>query len=449
MGKTNKGDSDDQLMHLSSQTSSPTDKSPTRRATVSVITQDQLGLESQLFTMDSPKGNGSCNPEGSKGPSDDLTSPIITNNMPNTPSSGTSQILPEEPPEDASDSVKLNYIMSLLRGMPIIEERVRNMQHSLNTSTHEVKGIQSCMSSKCQFIEARCAMLEDCMRKMEQRMEDLECHQMKQNVMIYNLPYTQGEVPKDVVLDFFATQMKIPNRELANIKIDVAHRVGRANQRGPPRMVAKMLTLDSQLSLMKYAINLKGSNFSISVQLPKTTQERRSAQLGLLKQERQNNPTEKCRLVKDRLFVGKQEINPQFERRPLVPKAGQNLHEVTVKSSNEIIEKGSKFQAHAVAVTTDGDVSQGLAAVVKDHARASHRVYAYRYPDPSSGTVISGHSDDGEWGASRFILEELNQSSASCLVVITRYHGGINLGRRRFELYQQAARAAAPAAPQE
>ena len=441
MGKSGK-DLDDQITSYNPQSSSPKSSSKLS-ATVSVISQEQLGLKSQLFTMENPNVNEMGNViDGTKDSSILSDSSNPTNPHANT-SSSTANILPVEPAEDAPDSVKLNYIMSILKSMPIIAERVTSMQQSLNTSTQRVENMETCMSSKCQYMEARCEMLEDRMKKMEQRMEELEFHQMKQNVIIYNLPYSQGEVPKNVVTEFFTTKMKIPKEELAILKIDVAHRIGRANQRGPSRMVVKMASLDGQLNLMKYASNLKGTNYSISVQLPKATQERRSAQLGLLKQERQSNPNEKCRLVKDKLLVGKQEINPQFEYRPLTPNAGLRFDSVKLCSSNEITEKGSKFQAHAMRINSDEEASQGLAAVIKDHARASHRVYAYRYTDPISGIVVTGHSDDREWGASKLVLEQLNQVSASCLVVITRYFGGINLGHRRFDLYQQAARAAA------
>ena len=71
-------------------------------------------------------------------------------------------------------------------------------------------------------------------------------------------------------------------------------------------------------------------------------------------------------------------------------------------------------------------------------------MYAYIYHHPTNGIPVYGHSDDGEWGASRGVMEELLTSGATNkLVVVTRYFGGQMLGRARFDIYKNAARMAA------
>ena len=74
----------------------------------------------------------------------------------------------------------------------------------------------------------------------------------------------------------------------------------------------------------------------------------------------------------------------------------------------------------------------------KERGKATHMVYAYRFLDDDK--PVEGHSDDGETGASKILMETLKSAKASSLLVIFRKYGGLNLGQRRFEIYQTLAK---------
>ena len=142
--------------------------------------------------------------------------------------------------------------------------------------------------------------------------------------------------------------------------------------------------------------------------------------------------------MRDKLFVGNKLLDPGFERSPLTPKVGKTFSSTlaNISSSNIMSEKGSSFQAHSLDISSTEEACEGLAAIIKQHTQATHRVYAYRYVDQASGDV---KSDDGEWGASKHIMAALNTTGQSRIIIVTRYHGGQNLGQKRFELYKAAA----------
>ena len=94
-------------------------------------------------------------------------------------------------------------------------------------------------------------------------------------------------------------------------------------------------------------------------------------------------------------------------------------------------------------VSCDDEIKSGLAAVRHIHPFATHLVYAYHYNDPITGHDFSGNSDDGEWGASKLVAEQLAENTRNKLVVVVRYFGGTYLGKRRFDIYSNAARQAA------
>ena len=56
---------------------------------------------------------------------------------------------------------------------------------------------------------------------------------------------------------------------------------------------------------------------------------------------------------------------------------------------------------------------------------------------------ITGHSDDGEWAASKLLANLLAENrSDNILVAVSRRHDGPNLGRQRFSIIVSAAKEA-------
>lgn len=102
----------------------------------------------------------------------------------------------------------------------------------------------------------------------------------------------------------------------------------------------------------------------------------------------------------------------------------------TIKTTSEGIykEKGSKFLAFAIPVTTEAEIKTHLEKIKKEYYDARHHCYAY----------ILGHdkatyrlNDDGEPSgtAGRPIHGQLlSKDLTNVLVVVVRYFGGIKLG---------------------
>lgn len=101
----------------------------------------------------------------------------------------------------------------------------------------------------------------------------------------------------------------------------------------------------------------------------------------------------------------------------------------TVKEhiSTEIIEKKSRFIANIYPVSSKEETEKILAQIKKDYWDARHNVYAY---------ILSGnigkYSDDGEpQGTAGLPVYNVisNKKLENVLVVVTRYFGGILLGK--------------------
>ena len=96
-------------------------------------------------------------------------------------------------------------------------------------------------------------------------------------------------------------------------------------------------------------------------------------------------------------------------------------------SSDEFVEKKSRFIGHVCPVTTQEEAMEFIGAVKSKYWDATHNVYAYVLRDGQTRR----YSDDGEpqGTAGIPVLDVLlKENVVDCAVVVTRYFGGIMLG---------------------
>ena len=71
---------------------------------------------------------------------------------------------------------------------------------------------------------------------------------------------------------------------------------------------------------------------------------------------------------------------------------------------------------------------------VKKVNQATHNMIAYRFQDPSTGRMVSDSDDDGEKGSGSKLASLLELTGAQdCIVVVSRWYGGVHLGPARFK----------------
>ncbi|MDO5449109.1 MAG: YigZ family protein [Clostridia bacterium] len=96
------------------------------------------------------------------------------------------------------------------------------------------------------------------------------------------------------------------------------------------------------------------------------------------------------------------------------------------EASDEFTEKRSRFIGYIKPVSTEAEALEFIEGIKKKHWDAKHNVYAYAL---KSGA--SRFSDDGEpqGTAGMPVLDVLQKSNVvDCVIVVTRYFGGILLG---------------------
>ena len=97
------------------------------------------------------------------------------------------------------------------------------------------------------------------------------------------------------------------------------------------------------------------------------------------------------------------------------------------EGSDEFEERRSLFIGHAKHVTTEEEAQEFVKAMKKEYSDATHNCWAYLM----KGGIIARYSDDGEPQGTAGVpmLETIRKSGVTdCVVVVTRYFGGILLG---------------------
>ena len=97
------------------------------------------------------------------------------------------------------------------------------------------------------------------------------------------------------------------------------------------------------------------------------------------------------------------------------------------EGSDEFEERRSIFIGHAKHVTTEEEAQEFVKVKKKEYGDATHNCWAYLM----KGGIVARYSDDGEPQGTAGVpmLETIRKSGVTdCVVVVTRYFGGVLLG---------------------
>ena len=97
------------------------------------------------------------------------------------------------------------------------------------------------------------------------------------------------------------------------------------------------------------------------------------------------------------------------------------------EGSDEFEERKSLFICHAKHITSEDEAMEFVKAKKKEYGDATHNCWAYLL----KGGIVARYSDDGEPQGTAGVpmLETIRKSGVcDCVVVVTRYFGGILLG---------------------
>ena len=421
-------------------------------------------LYSSLFcdlTMDAPSGSNTSRIPVT------VTQPRIHDFMHSTPKPDTNQkkrrnnssLLVESSsmtdnmiPDYQSLVVRMDNMESKLSGLITRSneetmrklDEVKDQQHQLQVTVKEQnKQIQE-LREENRMLNVHAAILEGRLTRAEKVIDDIKeevlqstARSMKDNLVFYRIPEKPSENVTQVLLEFMEQELKISRTDIKDIQIKKAHRLGKVGQSN--RAIIAQLNSTGVSTVMSHTKNLKGRPYGVNVQMPKEQMERKKQLLPLAKEAKRAN--KKVTWSGDKLYIDSLEHKIRPDK---VRNINQNTTERTmslkVNRAQPKVHEGSQFQGSKVKLESDNDIIPALHAIYQDHrvARATHNIYAYRLE--RDGNILEHYNDDGEYGAGSHILQILQQTGkTNILICVTRWYGGRHIGPVRFNLIEEAA----------
>ena len=173
----------------------------------------------------------------------------------------------------------------------------------------------------------------------------------------------------------------------------------------------------------------------------------RSYYRDLLKQntERDEDNKMQIKLRKGKILVNNKTITSQTapvtarDILTLTHEEVEALHNTKTHDAGNHNEQESEFYCHYMRICDITDIDTGYAKMKVKYGDATHIAHAYSLVN-ADGPFGQGYYDDGEEGAGRAILKEMQDKGSNNLAIFTaRYSGQRKLGVRRFEIYSKLA----------
>ena len=281
-------------------------------------------------------------------------------------------------------------------------------------------------------------------QELNEELLQMQARMMRDNLVFYNVKEHPNESPADcseTLRGFLKDEMKIDDGNLAKVKFDRVHRMGQKDTNRTRPIVAKFNPFEGKGIVLRHIKNLdRNKKFGVNDQLPRELEERKKQLLPQYKEARRED--KKPKWAVDKLVVGKKVTQVKKDCvMDINVDTTEAASQVMVNHAPPKTYRGSTFRGHNVPIQTQDDIIPALHAVYSDErvARATHNIYAYRLQ--TGNGIVEHYEDDREWGAGRLLLKLLKDNDITGkLVCVTRWYGGVHLGRARFDHIQEAAR---------
>ena len=313
-----------------------------------------------------------------------------------------------------------------------------------------MQSVQQNESFRVKLLTAIVIRQDQKISELSNQVEQLRKEQKKPNMFIDGLVEKDSEIDASahiaMVKSFFTKEMEIEE----TINIHQAYRVGSKN---PRSMKIILQDPDDKKIIFSNISNLKGKknvrqklNFVYEDKISKE-KEQRDYYRDLRRENEEKSTDERAqiRLKKGRIYIDNKVVTTDI----LVPTARdiltlddseiEEIHETKIHEAGTHQEDESEFYCYYKKVSSTAEIETGLAKMKIKYGDAMHIAVAYKLS--KAGLRGQGYVDDGEEGAGRAMLKELNSKNLEGLAVYTaRYYGSKHLSKRRFEIYSKLAK---------
>ena len=348
---------------------------------------------------------------------------------------------PDDPPEDVHPDMwgMLKSIHKQISRVNGIENRIGIIEEMLDndgTQIAVVKDKLEKLESSNKVLVGRLLRAETDISRQQAEITDLRMRSMRDNIIIKTsgskYQEKRDENTSDTVKKFLHDELRIPDAH--TIGINSSHRMGQATGTYNKMLIARLPKREDHQRIFDNASALKGTNYTVSKQIPAEVDERRQFAWAEFKQAKAEKKS--ARFDGGTLVVGGDPVTkyqpiclPTFSTTLL----GADSPPLPIGTSDVTIEADHRFRAWAVPARSADDVREGLGRLLQlpELAGATFVPYAYRFSD-GRGSLENFHSD-GDTSSGLSMVRILRERSTNNIAVyVAHYHAlGRPLSRRK------------------
>ena len=162
--------------------------------------------------------------------------------------------------------------------------------------------------------------------KYDEKLENLEKHGRKLNLIFEGIPEREGESCKHIVHTIINRDMRLQ----LNDSVDIAHRLPNGNARRPPSIIARFKTVSAKSTVLYNKDALRHTHITVRPDLPSSFVQRRNYVAKSLHSAKAVDPHAK--IIKDKLIYKKQTYSVH------------NIHRANIPDSNHTVESDSQVK---------------------------------------------------------------------------------------------------------
>ena len=332
------------------------------------------------------------------------------------------------------------WIGEMIKAIRINTDATRQDIGNLNDRVRELEDYDDLRESKmCAMNEqvnqlqisnktllGRLLRVENKMQQQENHISDLTARSMRENIIIKTVGDKYKELQHEntdaTIRRFLAEELHIA--DVNSVTITRSHRMGQAGGGYNKALIAKLPFDDDIKRIFANVGALKGTEYSISNQIPSEYNERRQFAWSTFKQAKADK--------KKAVFSGaslylENKLVDKFSPHQLPSAGNLTLGKLGAKylsaEGDDIQSSGHTFKACVTKINSMQDIRDAHDVLLHkyQYANASHLSYAYRIAD-AAGNVEENFDSNGNSGVGMQILRRLrkeNATDAVCFVAHT------------------------------
>ena len=315
---------------------------------------------------------------------------------------------------------KLARVNTIENHLTIIDDLLDNDGTQLAIIKDKIERLE--LSNKT--LTGRLIRAESVIQRQQSELTDLKMRSMRDNIIIKTSGSKYKEIrdedTSNTVRNFLKDELHIPGTD--RIAINSSHRMGQAGAGYNKMLIARLPRRCDHAKIFDNAKALKGTEYSITKQVPVEVDERRQFAWSAFKQAKSDKRP--ARFDGGTLVVGGE---PVFKFNPItLPASSKTLlgarSPVLPRGTSEVCHEGEhRFQAWALPARCADDVREGLDQLlqISELSGATYVPYAFRF-DNEQGHTENFYSD-GDMKSGLMMVKILRDLSAKNVAVFVAH----------------------------